>query len=286
MPGLVPEDAAVFACARSGDILGLGYVFDEGLASVHDIGVSGYVSPFHLIILHLIEADLATQIQLSTEPIDGRDWQGRTAPSCTAARGDLEAITLLLQLAADPNAASLNGSTPLMFASRASTPSCITPLLAARARPAGLNSWQTGALGYPSRNSSDMDYMLPLLGGGADPNLRFAGERTPLTFTVSTGNFDHAACLLNFGARPEEQGGGLFGLVQIAIRNRYVQIALVLLEFLCQGLKSMEKLGLVETAQRLGVTGLIGPLEALLPDELFLNTGTEVDVFFDFHETL
>jgi hypothetical protein len=39
MPRVVPEDAEVFACARSGDIRGLRSLFDDGLASVHDTGV-------------------------------------------------------------------------------------------------------------------------------------------------------------------------------------------------------------------------------------------------------
>lgn len=242
----------------------------------------------HLVILGLVKSDLETQILLSTDPIDSTDWQGRTALSWAAAKGDLKSVEMLLKHGADANIPSLNGSTPLMFASRAPSPSCLKPLLAAGARPNELNAWHVDALDYAMRIESGTRYILPLLQGGADPNLCPPSRSDPLTRAAKSGNSKHLACLIEYGARPRELGGGIFALLQTSIRSGKVESVLVLCVHFCTDLGQDEKHELLEMAEEVADDLLSKALHEAFKDVPSNNARApeeanrmESNVFFD-----
>ena len=85
--------------------------------------------PLHKIILRLIQADLESQLKLSTPGIDDTDVDGRTALAWTASRGDDEAVKVLLNHHADPNIERQKCISPLQCACQTNTMSYIKPLI-------------------------------------------------------------------------------------------------------------------------------------------------------------
>jgi ankyrin repeat protein len=64
----------------------------------------------HKTILGLVNADLRQQLELSTSTIDSKDADGRTALSWAAAKGDADAVNILLEFGANPNVCSRRGN--------------------------------------------------------------------------------------------------------------------------------------------------------------------------------
>lgn len=243
----------------------------------------------HLVILGIVISDLETQIKLSTDPIDSRDWQGRTALSWAAAKGDLGAVELLLDRGADPNISSLNGSTPLMFASRAPNASCIRPLLAKRARPNDQNLWQVDALNYAMRVGPGTQYILPLLQGGADVNGCDPDGFSALMRAVKSGHHDHVACLIRYGARPREQDGWISGLLKTSIHSHdVITLSLLLANFWIE-LEDFERDEVFRIARDLGDEKVMDVLQIHFSGVLLLGSEIELeeineaadDLFFD-----
>lgn len=243
----------------------------------------------HFVILGLVVSDLQTQLYLSTDHIDSTDWQGRTALSWAAAKGDLKSVNLLLEHGADPNISSLNGSTPLMFASRAPNPSCLKPLLAKGARPNEQNSWQMDALNYAMRMESGTRYIMPLLQFGADPSVCDDSQLPPLTRAVRSGHLEQVACLLAYGAQPSERDGWMFGLLESAIYSRTVETVMVLLEHNNMDLERLGMDQLLEMAEEVGDAKVVKILNDRLTSREPLEDDEEpedmdniiVDFFFD-----
>jgi len=207
---------------------------------------------------------LETQINISTDAIDIVDWQGRTALSWAAAKGDTKAVNLLLEHGADPNIPSFNGSTPLMFASRAANPSCIELLLAAGARPDDRNSWQVNALKYAMRIEPSIRYILPLLRGGADPNSNHGSQSTPLVHAVNARNVAQVTCLVEYGARPCESDGGLFGLLNLSLSTQDFGMVTILLQNFSTELENFERDRLLVVVEMVGTPGTVKILTELL----------------------
>ncbi|KAK3369172.1 hypothetical protein B0T24DRAFT_681211 [Lasiosphaeria ovina] len=117
---------------------------------------------------------------------------------------------------------SFNGSTPLMFVSRAANSSYIETLLAAGARPDDQNAWQVSALVYTMRIES-----------------------------AGAGDATQVACLAEYGARPRSSEGGLFALLlsQMLLSGRHVDVAAVLPDHFGTQLQSRERSELLAAAE-------------------------------------
>lgn len=153
----------------------------------------------HLVVLGLVKADLEAQLILSFEQIDKIDWQGRTALSWAAARGDAKNVRLLLRYHANPNIYSFNGSSPLHFASRAPNPESLEPHLAYGADVCHFNSWQRDALAYATSLVDNEHYLLPLLRAGAKIDFADLVGSTALMKAVDRGHGRQVKCLLEHG---------------------------------------------------------------------------------------
>jgi len=62
--------------------------------------------------------------KLSTAAIDDTDVDGRTALSWAAAKGDADAVNILLEFGADPNLWSNRGQSPLQWAGQNTSRRC------------------------------------------------------------------------------------------------------------------------------------------------------------------
>lgn len=198
-------------------------------------------------------------------------------------------MELLLGHGADPNIPSLNGSTPLMFASRAPSPSCIQPLLVKGAPPNDQNSWQVDALNYAMRVGSGTQYILPLLQGGANVNGCDPDGFSALMRAVRSGHQEHVACLIKYGAQPREQDGWIFGLLKESIYSHEVRTLSLLLANFGMELGDLERDMLSKIARDLGDEKMSDILQAHLSSAMFLGGEIELeetneaanDLFFD-----
>ena len=115
---------------------------------------------FHKIVLELSGADLETQLKLSTKSINDVDYDGRTALSWAAARGDTKAVEHLLNYGADPNIPSNEGRMPIHWAAQSNCPETLEPLLAHKADLRFLDIWKRTPLMYASCNHNNKKHTL------------------------------------------------------------------------------------------------------------------------------
>ena len=159
--------------------------------------------PLHKIVLGLSPVTLKNQLELSTAGIDDPDADGRTALSWAATRGDLDAVSLLLQFKANPNVASQRGQTPLHWASQNPTADCwrvLELLIEAGSKVNAVDYWKRTALIYASCNQDDPQVLEVLLRGGADINFQDCHRRTSVGYAAKMGKFRGLDFLLSHGA--------------------------------------------------------------------------------------
>jgi ankyrin repeat protein len=75
-------------------------------------------SPLHKVVLSLARGDLRQQLEASTSTIDDRDADGLTALHWATARGNVDAVKVLLEFGAAPNVYSRRGLSPLTWAAQ------------------------------------------------------------------------------------------------------------------------------------------------------------------------
>ena len=158
-------------------------------------------STLHKLVLGIVYGSLAQHLSNSNaQEIDQCDNGGRTCLSWATQRGDLPAVTLLLEHDADPNIATPGGLTPIHFAVEALTPTCIGPLLAHGADPFALDHGNHTVLHMAVSYHDDESYLLPLIRAGADLNAKTTYDYTPLIFAICKGRIRAATCFLDHGA--------------------------------------------------------------------------------------
>lgn len=123
--------------------------------------IRGY-STLHQIVLGITNASLSTELERSPSAVDSTDFQGRTAISWAAARGDTEAVKLLIRFSANVQICDNQGMSPLHHAAKARTPSCLKPLLCAGASVHKLDVSGRCALALACRQSKSLEYLAPL----------------------------------------------------------------------------------------------------------------------------
>jgi ankyrin repeat protein len=138
------------------------------------------LSELHQIVVGLSEKDLKAELTVLKDIIDEQAFDGKTALSWAARRGDLEAVNLLLSHGADPNIYDLRGNGPLHSAACSTNWRCIPALLEHGANARQNNSRNESPVNYALFYADDPHYLQPLLDAGADVNGRDYHGDTPL----------------------------------------------------------------------------------------------------------
>jgi len=138
------------------------------------------LSELHQIVVGLSEKDLKAELPNLKDIIDEQAFDGKTALSWAARRGDLEAVNLLLSHGADPTIYDLRGNGPLHSAACSTNWRCIPALLEHGASARQNNSRNESPVNYSLFYADDPHYLQPLLDAGADVNGRDYHGDTPL----------------------------------------------------------------------------------------------------------
>src|SRR5262249_55744650 len=112
---------------------------------------------------------------------------------------DLATVRTLLKQKADPNAADVDGTTPLMWAAHNGDSEIGKFLITAGANVKATNRYGVNAL-VEAATLGDVAMMEALLKGGADPNSTYAAGETPLMLASRTGNVNAVKLLIDRGA--------------------------------------------------------------------------------------
>ena len=128
------------------------------------------------------------------------DTIGRTAISMAAERGDVDAVTVLLEHGANHKIHSYSLTTPLHYAASAKEPDCIRLLLEAGTDVDCLTNWNQTPLIHAAAYIKDVRHAELLLDAGADFNRRDRDGITPLGWCTISNNTEVASALLRRGA--------------------------------------------------------------------------------------
>ncbi|KAL9619064.1 MAG: hypothetical protein Q9160_006319 [Pyrenula sp. 1 TL-2023] len=160
-------------------------------------------SKLHMIIIKLLWSSLSEAIAEDPEQIDATDAMGRTPLLWAAARGDHEAVQILLSHNANPNTMDMYLAPPVSYAADRGHTLCVKLLLEAGATaevtlPLGVK------LGSPlncaARNTKDPTLLKYLLTYGALVDGTGVDGNTPLIHAARTDNVRFAILLLDYNA--------------------------------------------------------------------------------------
>jgi ankyrin repeat protein len=162
-------------------------------------------SPLHKVVLSLARGDLRQQLEASTSTIDDRDADGLTALHWATARGNVDAVKVLLEFGAAPNVYSRRGHSPLTWA--AQSPSArraeiVQELLNHGADVNHPDSYNRTPLLNAAADPDDPTCIKLFVNSGADVNWQDCHKRTPLGYAAKMGNCHNLSYLLSQGADP------------------------------------------------------------------------------------
>ena len=157
----------------------------------------------HKIVLGLSLQSLEDELLLNLGDINAQDAMGRTPLAWAAAKGDTQAVTILLSYGADPNITDAQISGPLSNAAAQGHTACVELLLEAGADPdpplpKGIT--KGSPLSVASRNCRDATLLKRLLDFGADAKTLTVENKTPLFHATRNDNASFAILLLEYGA--------------------------------------------------------------------------------------
>lgn len=220
--------------------------------------------PLHKIILGILEADLETQLKLSTSEIDSLDYQGRTALAWAAIRADERSLKTLLKYGANSNVKAFNGDTALHYAVRARKPCCVRPLIEHGADVNARNVWRVNPMCYTMTYRDDIDYLTPLIEAKADLELADKHGRTALVRAVNLDRLSLVECLLQNGARCTIDD--LWGNkpLMTAIHNRSTSIYQTLIQYTRGSLNRAQLTNMICAAKASDSLDIIQDLERTL----------------------
>lgn len=228
----------------------------------------------HRIVLGLAEADLETQLRLSTMvKINALDYQGRTALSWAAIRGDSASLNLLLKYGADPNVVAYNGDAPLHYATRAPVPRCVRPLLESGADVNAVNAWKVNPLAYTTAFRDDLRYLKPLLEKSVDMEHKDRHGRSALMRAVLNNRPNLVKCLLGNGAKLAQADAWGFRPLMVAVERKFHAVAHIILQSSTSVLSEEPLSSILEMALVSGDRQTVEMLEGL--QSRVLNAGEE-----------
>ena len=188
----------------------------------------------HKTVLGLVKSNLRQQLELSTSTIDDTDADGRTALSWAAARGDFDAVNILLEFGADPNICSRRGQPPLQWAAQSPTERCAEILQALLKHNADVNHPDHQNRTVLINATADLDEpecLRILVENGADLNWQDCHKRTPLGYAAKMGKSRNLSYLLSCGADPHIQDHwGYTPLYEAILQNHHSVLQCLLKE--------------------------------------------------------
>ncbi|MCJ1324373.1 hypothetical protein MMC10_001035 [Thelotrema lepadinum] len=203
-------------------------------------------SPLHKAVLGLIEQSPESILQSRPSQINDTDYDGRTALSWAAARGDKSTIQKLLMHAPDCNKADTLGRTPLSFAVMQNR-QCTETLLQANAdihrRDFVGGTILMRAIQYLYPESEAYPLIKFFVQAGVDVNVKNMEGETALFFATTRNYARIAWYLMRYGADPkicDKHGRSIF--TYAIMMNRHALIY-ILLEDHADHTEHLEELG-------------------------------------------
>ena len=186
----------------------------------------------HKTVLGLVHSDLRQQLELSTATIDDKDADGRTALSWAAAKGDADAVKILLEFGANPNVCSRKGQSPLHWGGQNPSERCVEIVQALLDHEADVNlvdQWNRTVLVNAAGDNGDPECMKRLVDAGADINWRDCHKRTSLGYAAKRGVARGVEFLLSRGADPHiPDHWGYTPLCEVVHENHHQALKILL----------------------------------------------------------
>jgi ankyrin repeat protein len=159
-------------------------------------------SQLHEIVLCILPISLEAtlQDQKYREQVNIRDYKGRTPLHWAATRGDISAVSLLLDNGADVNAQDEGKATPLILAASSGSVRTIELLLLAGANVRLTDIRGGHALHYVSRHQKDIAPVKLILLAGASVNSSNIYGHTPFIGAAIKNRYEIGMYLLQHGA--------------------------------------------------------------------------------------
>jgi ankyrin repeat protein len=188
---------------------------------------------FHKVVLNLLEHQhtLEDQLKLSAKDIHQRDSDGRDPLSWAAERGDIHALTTLLQYGGRVNDKDHDGNRPLHYAAKASEPNALQLLLANGANPSAVNHRGQTALDWVSFFQDDPIYLEAMLAyPDVDVNCASNLDITPACNAAFRGHARMLIALIAAGANINHRPKGNTGLLYDCISLNDHRVLRVLID--------------------------------------------------------
>ncbi len=187
-------------------------------------------STLHQIVLGISTASLSAELERSPSAVDSTDFKGRTAVSWAAARGDTEAVKLLIRFSANVHLSDNQGMSPLHHAAKARTPSCLRPLLCAGAPVHKLDINGRCALALACRQPKSLGYMAPLLDFTPNADKCVHNGTHILHWAIAFDRNQSLRLLLQHGARIETADKEDFTTIMWAVCQNSHRVLPIVLE--------------------------------------------------------
>jgi ankyrin repeat protein len=187
----------------------------------------------HKTVLGLVHSDLRQQLELSTATIDDKDADGRTALSWAAAKGDADAVKILLQFGANPNVCSRKGQSPLHWGGQNPSERCVEIIQALLDHGADVNlvdQWNRTVLVNAAADNGDPECLKRLVDAGADINWRDCHKRTSLGYAAKRGVARAVEFFLSRGADPHIPDHWGYTPLCEAVHENHHQVLRILLQ--------------------------------------------------------
>ncbi|KAI1736485.1 ankyrin repeat-containing domain protein [Xylaria scruposa] len=161
----------------------------------------------HEAVLGLKGESLTQALQQDIASLDKPDTNGRTPISWAAARGDGEAVSILMDHLADARIADVSGMTPLHYAATSNSMACLKLLLDSGADPSMKDKdrgWTP--LHYASFHQANPSWVEEMLHHGADVNVKTDNLKSPLVLAIMKCHHLTARSLIKHGANIAAKG--------------------------------------------------------------------------------